>query len=281
VAAEPAAPETLTTLRERNERVLTVLQSEPVREEVQRRLRAANVEFMSPNIHLQPEHNQAIWHFGELKELKPVGETNVWTPIQGTLTQRVLPDGSLEVQGEGDLKHIQFSVSATQSLSAGNSSTFGPVTMAVLRDDNPATDHSLIDLDNGKTFTPPPRMSLSDPWLAQNGIDAMLGEPQRLVALNMSVVQILPVEWDTVSAAAVSERLGLGSPPAYQVLGRQGAVPPTYLFKTRDGGKGVLQFTHVNDNPRGVKIRYKLVQTAGFGAASPPSSAPAPRVIPR
>ena len=146
---------------------------------MQRRLRAANVEFTSPNIHppnihLQPENNRAIWYFGELKELKPVGETNVWTPIQGTLTQRVLPDGSWEVQGEGDLKHIRFSVGATSSPPAGNGLTFGPVTMAVLSDDNPATDHSLIDLDSGKTFTRSPQMSLNDAWLAQNGIDAIL-----------------------------------------------------------------------------------------------------------
>ena len=95
----------------------------------------------------------------------------------------------------------------------------------------------------------------------------------------MSVVQVLPQEWDTVSAAVVSERIGLGSPLADQVLGGKGAVPPTYLFKTREGGMGVLQFTHVNDDPRGVKIRYMLVQTADSGAAGQPSSAPARRVM--
>ena len=72
-----------------------------------RTLRAANVEFTSSNIHLQTERNRAIWHFGEFKELKPVGETNVWAPIQGMPMQRVPPDGNWEVRGEGDLKHIR------------------------------------------------------------------------------------------------------------------------------------------------------------------------------
>jgi hypothetical protein len=34
----------------------------------------------------------------------------------------------------------------------------------------------------------------------------------------------------------------------------------TWFFKTREGGMGILQITGFTDNPRGVKIRYKLVQ---------------------
>ena len=38
--------------------------------------------------------------------------------------------------------------------------------------------------------------------------------------------------------------------------------PQTFLFKTRAGGVGILQFTGFTDNPRGVKLRYKLVRVA-------------------
>jgi len=36
----------------------------------------------------------------------------------------------------------------------------------------------------------------------------------------------------------------------------------TYVFKTRQGGKGILQIIGVGyvDKPRGIKIQYKLVQ---------------------
>jgi uncharacterized protein involved in exopolysaccharide biosynthesis len=43
---------------------------------------------------------------------------------------------------------------------------------------------------------------------------------------------------------------------------------PTYLFKTREGGMGLLQITGFTENPRGVKLRYKLVQNATASAAA-------------
>ena len=37
-------------------------------------------------------------------------------------------------------------------------------------------------------------------------------------------------------------------------------TPATWLFKTREGGMGLVQITGFTENPRAVKIRYKLVQ---------------------
>jgi hypothetical protein len=43
-----------------------------------------------------------------------------------------------------------------------------------------------------------------------------------------------------------------------------GTVPQTYLFRTGDQGtSGLLQITGFTENPRGVKVRYKLVPTGG------------------
>src|ERR1035438_5702051 len=36
-------------------------------------------------------------------------------------------------------------------------------------------------------------------------------------------------------------------------------LPNTYLFKTREGGMGILQITGFTENPSALKIRYKLV----------------------
>ena len=44
--------------------------------------------------------------------------------------------------------------------------------------------------------------------------------------------------------------------------------PATFLFQTREGSIGILQITEVTDNPRGVKIRYKLVQNGATNGAS-------------
>jgi hypothetical protein len=40
-------------------------------------------------------------------------------------------------------------------------------------------------------------------------------------------------------------------------------APAVWLFKTREGGTGILQITGFTENPRGVKLRYKLVQNGG------------------
>jgi len=39
-------------------------------------------------------------------------------------------------------------------------------------------------------------------------------------------------------------------------------LPSTWIFQTREGGVGILQITGFTGNPRGVKIRYKLVQAS-------------------
>jgi serine/threonine protein kinase len=49
--------------------------------------------------------------------------------------------------------------------------------------------------------------------------------------------------------------------PAVQLLTREQSV--LWFFKTRDGGLGILQIAGFTENPRGVKIRYKLVQRTG------------------
>ena len=42
----------------------------------------------------------------------------------------------------------------------------------------------------------------------------------------------------------------------------------TWFFRTREGGHGILQIVGEGGDPRGVKIRYKLVQQAGGGAGT-------------
>ena len=44
-------------------------------------------------------------------------------------------------------------------------------------------------------------------------------------------------------------------------------LPKTYLFKTREGGMGVLQVLAVVSEPDGVKFRYKRLQAESKNAA--------------
>ena len=71
------------------------------------------------------------------------------------------------------------------------------------------------------------------------------------------------VDEETTKAGVVMYRL----PPPTQ-------LPRTLALQTREGVQGLLQLTGFTKEPRGVKIRYKLVQsskTVGLGPEIPSS----------
>ena len=87
----------------------------------------------------------------------------------------------------------------------------------------------------------------------------------------------IPVDndlWDRITTTQLAEQLKdrlseWGFIPEVAGLTTDGKFPATYLFETRArqadrsaSRSGILQITGVNDNPRGVKIRYKLVPPA-------------------
>jgi hypothetical protein len=79
----------------------------------------------------------------------------------------------------------------------------------------------------------------------------------------MTVNEIAGDRWDTITAAEIEKELKKsraqsGDPIMMAKKGKPGA---TYVFKTREGGLGILQLTDFTESPRSVKIRYKLVQT--------------------
>ncbi|MFN7140130.1 MAG: hypothetical protein ACK4UN_12415, partial [Limisphaerales bacterium] len=148
-----------------------------------------------------------------------------------------------------------------------------------VNDDGAGRDF-FIDFDTATLHTPPADLRVSDTnaflkWVESNGIDAS-GETgagvRGLVGIGMSVRPIPSQRWDALTPEDVlnDEVLASGSPTAPAYAGIQaafitakGELPETYLFKTREGAMGVLQITgFAEEQPRGVKIRYKLVETA-------------------
>ncbi len=79
--------------------------------------------------------------------------------------------------------------------------------------------------------------------------------------------------------AGVSERAGI---TRYELWG----VPVTFAFQTRKGILGILQVIRFTEDPRGIRIRYKLVQPApparpsAFVAPAPPGAEPGPNSAP-
>ena len=114
-------------------------------------------------------------------------------------------------------------------------------------------------------------------FLREHDIDLFADDDLGLYGIDIKVMR---AEWNPQISY---ERLAgqLQSSNRYTLYGLNGVcftspgTKPAYLFETRDGLKGILQITGFTDNPRGVKIRYKLVQNANEKVMSAQPTLPA------
>ncbi len=144
----------------------------------------------------------------------------------------------------------------------------GPVTELTVGDDNAKRD-MFVDLDTGRLFSPPEDLDNTDTdavmgWVRQNHIDA-LGETstgvQGLIGFDMVVRPVAPELWESATVGTVLNRKLLpdGPPGNPAPMPGKGELPVTYLLKTRERGRGILQIVGFPDDPRGVRIRYRLM----------------------
>ncbi len=174
----------------------------------------------------------------------------------------------------------QWAAAAQQTAAAsakvfrpGEDEQFGPVIERVIfapgaTDNNTSADiANCIDLDTGIMFSIPANLASDDAarqvWLAERGIDAVgSGSPvDGLEGVDLKVGHSADELWVQTSANSVAESLGNTPDLVPPVMQKWGDTLSTFLFKTREGGLGILQITGFTDNPRGMKIRYKLVQS--------------------
>ena len=91
-----------------------------------------------------------------------------------------------------------------------------------------------------------------------------------LVGMNGVMTQESPADqWDEITDLQALETLRKSYMSEGGSVGAvvSGAGTHTFLFKTGSGRIGLLQITGFTDNPRGVKLRYKLVQSGNRSAA--------------
>ncbi|MFO1488581.1 MAG: protein kinase [Verrucomicrobiota bacterium] len=148
--------------------------------------------------------------------------------------------------------------------------SFGPVMDRVVNDDHPGAMNMMIDLDSGRIITPPAAREADRNWVVANGIDAEAkvdDSVHGLIATGGTVVSPVPNDsWEKFSAKDV-ERMVSSLSVTFQtgaqiakVMSAKDELPATFVFMTREGGMGILQITGFTENPRGAKIRYKLLQ---------------------
>ncbi len=144
------------------------------------------------------------------------------------------------------------SAPSSVSLPAGDraQASFAPV----VERDLPFADDGFtgwLDLDSGKF--PHEDFPSASVNFSKNG---MLAASPQLV-----IESIPPERWDTLTAEQVKNAIEGAPFPGFTAdFGRGDGLPKAWLFKTIEGGMGILQITALAENSRGVRIRYKAVR---------------------
>ncbi len=162
---------------------------------------------------------------------------------------------------------------------------FGPVLERMVAGEGDANKR-FINLDTGRQFAAAdffgpkaePSPEETQNWLREHGIDAVgdLREQYRgLVGFEMVAAPVASEEWDRLTPGGLDYHLAMsrsGTPVSMSV---KGGLPATFVIKTREGAKGLLQVLGLTNDPPCVRIRYKLVQPARSNAATSPPTASA------
>jgi serine/threonine protein kinase len=171
---------------------------------------------------------------------------------------------------------------------------FGPEIDRVLPEPAPGVA-CVLDFETGNLLTPPANISMrmlaagvgfdNEPmnWARRYGGDLVV-MPDGGVRFLEGVVSRQTNEnhrmtWDEFSAEQVAEEMRnlLKNPRARQAWPEYYTVadraPLAMAFITREHSMGLLQILGNSENPRGVKIRYKLAANGGSQPANPPPAA--------
>ena len=123
---------------------------------------------------------------------------------------------------------------------------------------------------DGKGIGVSRNMQEKEKFLSEHDVDLFTDDGWILYGMDMKAIA---ADWESpVLYGRLAERLQSTNRFVLSALawGPQ-ATKPAFWFETRKGLKGILQITDFTDNPRGVKIRYRLVQSAANPSATEPS----------
>jgi hypothetical protein len=103
-------------------------------------------------------------------------------------------------------------------------------------------------------------------WLKEHNPVAAEAESEPLPLVQCFDMVVVPAgtnDWNTGSPLDVKfhNQLITQEPEKRTLMGKLPGVTDTYYFRNRDDVWGLVQVVGFTDNPRGVKIRYKLVQS--------------------
>jgi tRNA A-37 threonylcarbamoyl transferase component Bud32 len=146
-----------------------------------------------------------------------------------------------------------------------------------------------LDLESGVRQEMPPGLTTAD-WSKgiqlPPGIIVIASATNGAFTLAGTGVRVMPLlnsdaDWDNPKPSTLNIAYDLQPGTTARVTRNDSSLPLTFAFKTQNSISGLLQIIGYTENPRGVKIRYKLVQPSATvsPAQSLNSTAPsAPRL---
>ncbi len=182
-------------------------------------------------------------------------------------------------------KLVQDEVTTPGAPATAQNLSFGPVSERVL-----TNFPAMIDFDSDKVVIQFPgetgtimdkdgRLNLNrlgarirnrQEYMKQEGLDFFYEPPVGTFVDYEKLKKLSHADWDGMSSMQLRQTIQsieVNDVPQFHIDDETNA-PATYAFETREGGMGILQITGFTENPRGVKLRYKLVQNRVTNAPS-------------
>lgn len=152
---------------------------------------------------------------------------------------------------------------------------FGPVRERVVNDLDDGQGKEALALLTGKTFTLPTEAYADNramaAWINTNQVDLLVDHAKNRWALMTKtlVLRELPDHrWDELNTKDITNRLSEANSNLevlerggyrYYLLTKESKPPLLFAFQTGDGDQGALEITGFAEEPRSVKLRYRLV----------------------
>jgi len=190
----------------------------------------------------------------------PAGDSMAWTYTFRKLPLDQVREFRIEVQPVHWVAFRDIRLNPNQSLPAPKRIAFTPV--------REITTSDFIDFDTGNVMEEPPgtgrnvfdSLSATVGWMQRNGLDAAVGNGE-LQPLGMIFVALENSDWDSFTPTDLTTKLHQGNYVPHTLKPwKNGELPSTFGFRTREGGTGILQLVAFEPDRPGVTLRYKLIK---------------------
>jgi serine/threonine protein kinase len=182
--------------------------------------------------------------------------TNAWKQFYVFLAYNQRTDPALLERIKAIARNLPISEVAATSVNL-------PVGQVVERRLALGSVHYLIDFDTGDTMDAPQSHRIKTSLMeASTGQVGPSDKPNGLAGMNgLRAVAARSQDWDASQETVQQALVDVDTYTTDRLDAHEGQLPSTWFFQTSQGSRGILQINGFTENPYGVNLRYKLVQS--------------------